>query len=245
MADWITARVKARKTWSNNLFSLVLDADVATFKAGQFTKLALHTDDKKVARAYSYVNAPGQDPEFYVITIPEGQLTPWLANLEVGDELLVQHSAAGFLTLDEVPCGRDLWLMATGTGVGPFVSMLAEGSCWQQFENIVLVHGVRFADELGYRRQIAELTEGRSQFQYIPFVSREDTGGTQTGRITHAISDGSLERKAGLPFTPEHSRVMLCGNPQMVRDTLTELKNKGLQKHLRRKPGQILMENYW
>ncbi|AEY00730.1 ferredoxin--NADP reductase [Oceanimonas sp. GK1] len=245
MADWITGRVKARKTWSDNLFSLVVDAEVAPFKAGQFTKLALHTDDKKVARAYSYVNAPGQDPEFYLITIPEGQLTPWLADLKIGDELLVQRTAAGFLTLDEVPPGRDLWLMATGTGVGPFVSMLAEGRCWEQFENIVLVHGVRFADELGYRRQIAALTEGRACFQYLPFVSREDTEGAQTGRITHAIADGSLEQKTGLAFTPEHSRVMLCGNPQMVHDTLAELKAKGLHKHLRRKPGQILMENYW
>ncbi|MDP5293016.1 ferredoxin--NADP reductase [Oceanimonas sp. CHS3-5] len=245
MADWITGRVKARKTWSDNLFSLVVDAEVEPFKAGQFTKLALHTDDKKVARAYSYVNAPGQDPEFYLITIPEGQLTPWLADLKVGDELLVQRTAAGFLTLDEVPPGRDLWLMATGTGIGPFVSMLAEGSCWKQFENIVLVHGVRFADELGYRRQIAQLTDGRSHFQYIPFVSRENTEDAQAGRITHAIRDGSLEQKADLTFTPEHSRVMLCGNPQMVRDTITELKAKGLQKHLRRKPGQILMENYW
>ncbi|WP_107853216.1 ferredoxin--NADP reductase [Oceanimonas marisflavi] len=245
MADWITGRVKARKTWSDNLFSLVVDAEVAPFKAGQFTKLALHTDEKKVARAYSYVNAPGQSPEFYLITIPEGQLTPYLAGLKEGDELLVQRTATGFLTLDEVPPGRDLWLMATGTGVGPFVSILAEGGCWDHFENIVLVHGVRFADELGYRRRIAELTEGRKGFQYIPFVSREHADGALPGRITHAIRDGSLERKTGLPFTPEHSRVMLCGNPQMVRDTITELKTKGLQKHLRRKPGQILMENYW
>lgn len=245
MADWITARVKARKTWSDNLFSLVLDAEVAPFKAGQFTKLARHTDEKKVARAYSYVNPPDHSPEFYVITIPEGQLTPWLAGLDVGDELLVQHNAAGFLTLDEVPPGRDLWLMATGTGVGPFVSMLAEGSCWDQFENIVLVHGVRFADELGYRRHIADLTAGCRHFQYVPFVSRETADNAETGRITHAIGDGSLEQKAGLSFTPEHSRVMLCGNPQMVRDTLIELKAKGLQKHLRRKAGQILMENYW
>ncbi|NHI00974.1 ferredoxin--NADP reductase [Oceanimonas sp. MB9] len=245
MADWITGRVKARKTWSDNLFSLVVDAEVAPFTAGQFTKLALHTEDKKVARAYSYVNAPGQDPEFYLITIPKGQLTPHLAGLKVGDELLVQRTAAGFLTLDEVPAGRDLWLMATGTGVGPFVSILADGRCWQQFENIVLVHGVRFADELGYRRRIADLTEGRTRFQYLPFVSREDADGAQAGRITHAIADGSLEQATGLGFSPEHSRVMLCGNPQMVRDTITELKNKGLQKHLRRKPGQILMENYW
>ncbi|GGB53855.1 ferredoxin--NADP(+) reductase [Oceanisphaera marina] len=245
MADWITGRVKARKQWSDTLFSLVVSADVAPFKAGQFTKLAWHGEDKKVARAYSYVNAPGQDCEFYLVTIPEGQLTPYLAELDVGDELLIERSAAGFLTLDEVPAGRDLWLMATGTGVGPFVSMLAEGSCWQQFENIILVHGVRLGEELGYRDRIGELTRGRLNFHYVPFVSREAITGTERGRITHAIANGSLEQKTGLVFSPEHSRVLLCGNPQMVRDTLGELKLKGLQKHLRRKPGQILMENYW
>ncbi|MBM7456938.1 ferredoxin--NADP+ reductase [Oceanisphaera litoralis] len=245
MADWITGRVKARKQWSDTLFSLVVDAEVAPFKAGQFTKLARHDEDKKVARAYSYVNAPGQDAEFYLVTIPEGKLTPYLAGLEVGDELLVQRTAAGFLTLDEVPPGRDLWLMATGTGVGPFVSMLAEGSCWQQFDHIVLVHGVRLGEELGYREQIAGLTQDRPGFHYVPFVSRETVAGTEPGRITHAIADGSLEHRVGLRLTPEHSRVLLCGNPQMVRDTVTELKHKGLQKHLRRKPGQILMENYW
>lgn len=245
MADWITGRVKARKQWSDTLFSLVVDADVAPFKAGQFTKLAWHGEDKKVARAYSYVNAPGQDCEFYLVTIPEGQLTPHLAGLNVGDELLVQRTAAGFLTLDEVPPGRDLWLMATGTGVGPFVSMLAEGSCWQQFDHIVLVHGVRLGEELGYRQQITELTQGQPRFHYVPFVSREAVSGTEPGRITHAIADGSLEQKVGLTFSPEHSRVLLCGNPQMVRDTVTELTHKGLEKHLRRKPGQILIENYW
>ncbi|GHA08671.1 ferredoxin--NADP reductase [Oceanisphaera arctica] len=245
MADWITGRVKARKQWSDTLFSLVVDADVELFKAGQFTKLAWHGEDKKVARAYSYVNPPGQDCEFYLVTIPEGQLTPYLAGLDVGDELLVQRTAAGFLTLDEVPSGRDLWLMATGTGVGPFVSMLAEGSCWQQFDHIVLVHGVRLGEELGYREQIAELTQDQPRFHYVPFVSRETVADAESGRITHAIADGSLEQRVGLTLTPEHSRVLLCGNPQMVRDTITELKHKGLTKHLRRKPGQILMENYW
>ncbi|WP_116475044.1 ferredoxin--NADP reductase [Zobellella maritima] len=245
MADWIAGRVKARRQWSENLFSLVVDAQVDSFLAGQFTKLALITEDKKVSRAYSYVNAPGQDCEFYLVTIPEGKLTPYLARLQVGDEVLVQRQAAGFLTLGEVPPGRDLWMIATGTGIGPFVSMLTEGSCWQQFERVLLVHGVRFANELCYREQIAAVTRDRPGFDYLPFVTREQFEGAGQGRITHAIKDGSLEARAGVSFSAEHSRVMLCGNPQMVHDTITELKAKGLTKHLRRKPGQILMENYW
>ena len=245
MADWITGIVKARTQWTDTLFSIVVDAKVAPFQAGQFTKLAWHSADNKVARAYSYVNAPGQDCEFYVITIPGGQLTPYLAELKVGDELLVQESATGFLTLDETPAGRDLWLMATGTGIGPFLSMLSEGSCWQRFENIVLVHGVRMGDELGYRQRIAELTQGKANFHYVPFVSRESVAHAEPGRITDAITDGRLEQRVGLEFSAEHSRVLVCGNPQMVRDTMAELKLKGLQKHLRRKPGQVLMENYW
>ncbi|ATG72927.1 ferredoxin--NADP(+) reductase [Zobellella denitrificans] len=245
MAEWIRGRVKARRQWSDSLFSLVVEAEVAPFKAGQFTKLALETEEKKVARAYSYVNAPGQDPEFYLVTIPEGQLTPHLAGLAAGDEVLVQRQAAGFLTLDEVPPGRDLWLIATGTGVGPFVSILAEGACWERFEHIVLVHGVRFTDELGYRERILALTNDRAGFHYVPFVSREAAAGAEPGRITQAIADGRLEARVGLSFSPEHSRIMLCGNPQMVRDSIQELKRRGLEKHLRRRPGQILMENYW
>ncbi|MBO1519359.1 ferredoxin--NADP reductase [Oceanisphaera pacifica] len=245
MADWVTGKVKSRTQWSDTLFSLVVDAEVAPFKAGQFTKLAWHSEHHKVSRAYSYVNAPGEDSEFYVVNIPEGQLTPHLAELQVGDELLVERSAAGFLTLDEVPAGRDLWLMATGTGIGPFISMLAEGSCWQQFTNIILVHGVRLGEELAYQARIRELTQDQPNFQYIPFVSREAHATAEPGRITHAIANGKLEQKAQLAFTAEHSRVLLCGNPQMVRDSLNELKEKGLKKHLRRKAGQILMENYW
>lgn len=250
MADWRTGIVKARTQWTDSLFSLVVAADVADFQAGQFTKLAWHTADNKVARAYSYVNAPGEDCEFYVITIPGGQLTPYLAELNVGDELLVEHAATGFLTLDEVPEGRDLWLMATGTGVGPFVSMLSEGSCWQRFENIVLVHGVRKADELGYQERIQNLTQGKPNFHYVPFVSREslsleERANAEPGRITDSINSGRLEQRVGLKFSAEHSRVLICGNPDMVRDTLAELKLKGLAKHLRRKPGQVLMENYW
>ncbi|MGO1246997.1 MAG: ferredoxin--NADP reductase [Oceanisphaera sp.] len=245
MANWVSGTVKSRTQWSDTLFSLVVDAEVAPFKAGQFTKLAWHTDEGKVSRAYSYVNAPGADSEFYVVTIPGGQLTPHLANLQAGDELLVEHSAAGFLTLDEVPAGRDLWLMATGTGIGPFISMLAEGSCWQQFTNIVLVHGVRLHEELAYQERIRNLTHHQPNFQYIPFVSREVSSHAEPGRITHAIANNKLEQRAGLTFCPEHSRVLLCGNPQMVRDSLNELKEKGLKKHLRRKTGQILMENYW
>lgn len=245
MADWITGKVKARTQWTDTLFSVVVEAEVDAFKAGQFTKLAWHTADNKVSRAYSYVNAPGEDCEFYVIAIEGGQLTPYLSTLNLGDELLIERSAAGFLTLDEVPAGRDLWLMATGTGIGPFVSMLSEGSCWQQFDNIVVVHGVRFADELGYRERIEQLTADKPNFRYIPFVSREPAVGAEVGRITQGINDGRLEQRADLEFNAEHSRVMICGNPEMVRDTLNELKLKGLKKHLRRKPGHILMENYW
>lgn len=245
MADWITGIVKARTQWSDNLFSLVVAADVDPFEAGQFTKLAWHTPDNKVSRAYSYVNAPGEDCEFYVVTIEQGQLTPYLAQLQVGDELLVQPTATGFLTLSEVPEGRDLWMMATGTGVGPFLSMLSEGSCWQRFENIVLVHGVRKADELSYQERIETLTHGKPNFHYVPYVSRESLAGAERGRITEGINSGRLEQLVGLNFSAEHSRVLICGNPEMVRDSLAELKLKGLAKHLRRKAGQVLMENYW
>ena len=168
-----------------------------------------------------------------------------------GDQLLVDRQAFGFLTLDRFPDGRDLWLLATGTGLAPFLSILQDFEVWERFETIKLVYSAREEKELAYRELIAGLAERdylaehAHKLQFIPVVTREQVPGCLGARITTLIENGELERAAGLELTPEHSRVMLCGNPQMIEDTRAVLKTRGMNLALTRKPGQIAVENYW
>ncbi|MGY3857581.1 ferredoxin--NADP reductase [Aeromonas intestinalis] len=247
MAAWVEGRVIERIEWTPTLFSLRVAAELAPYKAGQFTKLALQRGEQRVQRAYSFVNPPTTPyHEFYLVTIPDGELTPSLGALLPGDSLLVQSQATGFLTLDELPAGRDLWLLSTGTAIGPFLAMLAEGEVFRRFENLVLVHGVRKGEELTYQALITSLVEQYGpRFRYVPFVSREAWPGAMAGRIPAAIDEGSLQERVGLAFSAEHSQVMICGNPAMVKETQQSLLALGLAKNLRRAPGNISMENYW
>ncbi|MGY3887715.1 ferredoxin--NADP reductase [Aeromonas aquatica] len=247
MAAWVEGRVIERIEWTPTLFSLRVAAELAPYKAGQFTKLALQRGEQRVQRAYSFVNPPNAPyHEFYLVEIPDGQLTPSLAALRVGDSLQVQSLAAGFLTLDELPAGRDLWLLSTGTAIGPFLAMLADGEAFERFENLVLVHGVRKGEELTYQALITSLVEQHGpRFRYVPFVSREEWPGAMAGRIPVAIADGRLQARVGLEFAAEHSQVMICGNPAMVKETQQTLQETGLAKNLRRAPGNISAENYW
>lgn len=244
---WVTGTVQERKQWTDRLFSLRVEADVEPFKAGQFNRLRLEIDGEPVARPYSYVNAPDETPlDFYLITVPEGPLSNRLVQLEPGDTVELMPRATGFFTLDELPDSRDLWLLSTGTALGPFLSMLKTDTPWQRFENIRLIHAVRKAEELTYQDTIRQFQErDPKQFQYIPFVSREPCPGGLEGRIPAAIAEGRLEHHAGLKIAPEHSQLMLCGNPAMVKDTAAILRERGLEKNRRRKPGQITTENYW
>lgn len=244
---WVTGVVQERKQWTDRLFSLRVDAEVEPFKAGQFNRLRLEIDGEPVARPYSYVNAPGESPlDFYLITVPDGPLSNRLLQLEPGDTVELMPRANGFFTLDELPDSRDLWLLSTGTALGPFLSILKTEAPWQRFENIRLIHAVRQVEELTYQDTIQQFQErDDKQFQYIPFVSREPFPGGLEGRVPGAIAEGRLEHHAGLKITPEHSQVMLCGNPDMVKDTSAMLRERGLEKNRRRKPGHITTENYW
>src|SRR6266581_1253828 len=144
MQKWIEGTVVDQKRWTETLFTLCVKAEVAGFEAGQFAKLALAVEGEMVARPYSFVNAPKERPhEFYYVTLPEGPLTQRLCRLETGDTLYLAPRPAGFLVLSEVPDGSDLWLISTGTGVGPFLSILKTETPWQRFEHVVLVHAPR------------------------------------------------------------------------------------------------------
>ena len=158
MADWVTGKVVNVEFWTDALFSLTVHAPVHPFTAGQFAKLGLEIDGERVQRAYSYVNAPGNpDLEFYLVTVPEGKLSPRLAALKPGDEVLIVSEAAGFFVLDEVPDCDTLWMLATGTAIGPYLSILQEGKGLERFTHLVLVHAVRYAADLSYLPLMLEL----------------------------------------------------------------------------------------
>jgi len=235
------------KRWTEQLHSLRVDAPVEPFKAGQFGKLALEINGEMVFRPYSYVNAPHERPlEFYFIALPSGPLTRRLIELEPGDPIYVSPRAAGFLTLAEVPDAETLWLLSTGTAIGPFLSILKTEEPWRRFPSIVLVHAVRQAEELTYQDQIRQLLdEHPRRLKVIPFVSREDIDFAIKGRVPEAIKDGRLEAKAGVQLAAEESQVMICGNPDMVLDTSLVLEERGFKKNRRKAPGHITVENYW
>lgn len=242
------------QTLTSNLFTLRTTRDPGfRFTAGQFARLGVRKPSGCIVwRAYSMVSAPHDEfLDFFSIVVPDGEFTSELSRLSVGDELLVEKQAFGFLTLDRFPDGRDLWLLATGTGIAPFLSILQDFEAWQRFERIVLVYSVRQQRELAYQQLIADLPrreylEGLGdKLTYVPVVTREQVPGALHGRITQLIENGELERAAGLALSPEHSRIMLCGNPQMIEDTRAVLKTRDLQLALTRRPGQVAVENYW
>ena len=247
MSNWVKGKIVENKHWTDLLYSLRIEADIDPFIAGQYGRLGLEIDDQIVGRPYSFVNAPHEKLlEFYSITVSEGPLSPRLAELLTGDSIYIDKRVNGFFTLNEVPDGRDMWMLATGTALGPFLSILKSEEVWQRFENVVLVHAVRYTKELTYQKTISSFeNEFKDRFQMIPFVSREETEFAMQGRIPAAIDSGKLEEKANLQISPELSQVMMCGNPDMLVDTRNALKEKGLKKNLRRTPGQITTESYW
>ena len=246
MQKWIEGAVAAQKRWTERLFSLKVEADIP-FEAGQFAKLALVVEGEMLARPYSFVNAPDERPnEFYYVTLPDGPLTQRLCKLEAGDRVYLAPRPAGFLALSEVPDSENLWLISTGTGIGPFLSILKTDSPWKRYKQVVLVHAVRRAEELTHREVIEQLTRRRGeQMRAVSFVSREAAAGALPGRIPAAIEEGRLEAAAGVALSASTSQVMICGNPAMVNDASAALARRGMKKHRRRDPGQITVENYW
>ena len=246
--NWLGARVVENRHWSETLFSLRVVGAGVRFQAGQFVRIALDIDDghgvSRVARAFSFVNPP-HDPvlEFYGIVVPQGPLSPRLARLKAGDSLQIASNPAGFLVLSQVPDAETLWLVSTGTGIAPFLSILRTETPWRRFRKVVLVHAVRHARELVYQDLIATMVKGNG-LHYVTFVSREAEPGSLAGRIPAAIGDGRLEAAAHAAFD-ERCHVMLCGNPQMLRDAAAALAERGLRKHRRRNPGHITVESFW
>lgn len=248
MAEWITGEVIKVENWTKSLFSITIHAPINPFTAGQFTKLGLEINGEKVQRAYSYVNAPSnKNLEFYLVTVPEGRFSHALKLLQPGNSIMITKEASGFFVLDQIPECETLWMLATGTAIGPFLSILTQGEGLERFKHIVLVHAVRFAHDLSYLPQMLMLQQ---RFNYKlrvqTIVSREQVPGSLTGRIPTLIVNGLLETVINIKLCADTSHVMLCGNPQMVRDMQQLLKEeRSMRKHLKRKPGHITSEHYW
>jgi ferredoxin--NADP+ reductase len=251
MSSWVEGRVAFVRRWTDNLFSLGVDAPEVTFAAGQFARLALPappgSKEPMLGRPYSFVNPPHRSPhEFYLVVVPEGPLSPRLVALKPGDRVWMLATANGFFTVEELPEAESLWCLATGTGLGPFLSMLRSEAPWEKFPRIVLVHAVRYARELTYRDAIAEIArEHAGAFTFVPIVSREECAGALRGRIPALIDDGRLEARTGITLTPENAHAMLCGNPQMIEDVQAVLAKRGMRRHRRKEPGHFTVESYW
>lgn len=264
----VPLQVLSKSVITPTLFSFTTTRpDGFRFEAGQFVRLGLSPDElainadkpknaisPKIFRAYSVVSSPYDEYlEFFSVVVPDGAFTSQLQHLAVGDTLHLNPEAFGFLTLTryQEPAPQDLWLLATGTGLAPFLSMLGDLTTWQNYSDIVLVYSARTQAELAYldkihelNQQFSELIDNPAKLHFVPIVTREKAEGCLNARIPALIDSGELEQHVGFNLNPTTSHVMLCGNPQMVDDTKDALKNKGLTMN-RRGVGNIAVENYW
>lgn len=237
--------------WTPTLFSFTMTRPAHfKFTAGQFARIGLKVGEELVVRAYSVVSSPFDETlEFFSIVVPDGAFTSNLQHLKVGDELYLEKIPYGYLTLAryQQPLPHDLWLLATGTGLAPFLSMLQDFDTWSKYQKINLVYSVRTAAELAYVDRIQEIAEtfgeGHNGFKFIPIITR-DPSAPLHDRLPILIENSELEKSAGIELKPNTSHVMLCGNPQMVDDTKEALKRRGLTMN-RRGEGNIAVENYW
>ena len=207
--------------------------------------------DGYVFRAYSVASSPYDEfIEFFSVVIPEGEFTSKVNHIQVGDSLLLNTTPFGYLTLAryQLPLPNDLWLLATGTGLAPFLSILKTIDVWQQYQRIILVYSARTSQELAYQAEIGSIKsiygDNGAAFVFLPIVTREADYAGEKARIPNLILSGKLTQLVGQKLDKERSHVMLCGNPQMVEDTKEALKSIGLTMN-RRGEGNIAVENYW
>jgi ferredoxin--NADP+ reductase len=243
--------VRSVKRWASNLFSFTITRPTHfRFTAGQFARIGILADGELIFRAYSVVSSPFDETlEFFSIVVPDGAFTSRLQHLKVGDPLYLEKIPYGFLTLAryQQPAPHDLWLLATGTGLAPFISILQDFDTWQKYQTIVLAYSVRTQQELAYIDKMNEIQqtfgEGGAEFYFLPIITRDPLARLNQ-RLPKLIELGRLEESVNLKLNVDSSHVMLCGNPQMVEDTKEALKSRGLLMN-RRGVGNIAVENYW
>jgi ferredoxin--NADP+ reductase len=224
--------------WNETLFSFKTTRDPALrFRNGHFVMIGLEVGGKPLMRAYSVASANYEENlEFLSIKVPDGPLTSRLQHLQPGDTILVSRKPAGTLVIDDLRPGKHLYLLGTGTGLAPFLSIVKDPDTYERFEKVVLVHGVREVSELAYADYLErELPENeflgeivQDRLLYYPTVTREPF--RNRGRITDLIASNKLTDDLGLPaLSPETDRVMICGSPAMLADTRALLDARGFE----------------
>ncbi len=243
------------KQWTDHLFTFrTTRFDGFKFIPGQFARLGLQKEDGKfVWRPYSIVSADyDEELEFYSIVVPDGEFTQRLKDLKIGDDIFIDKTNYGLLTTDRFENGKDLWLLSTGTGLAPFISIMYDFQIWEQYEKVILVHCVREKEELAYQDLINGFFEHeyyadmvKDKLIYVKMVTRDKDGADLYGRITDSLRNNQLEDYLKIPITVENSRIMICGNPEMVDETRKILAGRGLTVSKRGNPGNMAVENYW
>lgn len=252
MAAFNIERVLHVHHWNDTLFSFSTTRDSSLrFENGQFVMIGLEVNGKPLMRAYSIASANYEDKlEFFSIKVPDGPLTSRLQNLQPGHEILVSRKPTGTLVLRDLKPGKNLYLLSTGTGLAPFLSLVKDPEIYERFEKIVLVHGVRRTNELAYERYFShELPNDellgelvRDKLIYYPTVTREPF--RNRGRQTQLIESGRLFDDIGLaPLDPTHDRAMICGSPSMLKDLSAMLDVRGfkISEHIG-VPGDYVIE---
>jgi ferredoxin/flavodoxin---NADP+ reductase len=251
MSNFNQESVTSVHHWTDNLFSFTTTRDPSfRFRNGEFTMIGLKVGEKPLLRAYSVASANYEDQlEFFSIKVQDGPLTSKLQHLKVGDPIIVSRKATGTLVIDNLESGRNLYLVGTGTGLAPFLSVIKDPETYDRFEKVVLLHGCRRVKELAYGEMITDKLPKdeligdyiRNQLIYYPTVTRDPF--RNRGRITDLITSGKLFEDIGLPaIEPEHDRVMICGSPSLVADTRVLLNERGFVEGNHGEPAQYVVE---
>ncbi len=251
MSGFIEAQVTSVHHWNETLFSFRTNREASfRFKNGHFVMMGLQQDDKPLMRAYSIASANYEEElEFFSIKVPNGALTSKLKNIVVGDKVLLSKKPTGTLIQDNLLPGKRLYLLSTGTGLAPFMSIIKDPEIYESYDKVILVHGVRYVSELAYAERISEELPNdvflgdsvRNTLVYYPTVTREAFR-TQ-GRLTDVMMSGKLFDDIGLPaFDIENDRFMICGSPAMLKDCCDMLDERGFKETRGGKIGQYVIE---
>ena len=239
MASLSVQSVTSVHHWNESLFSFKTTRDRGLrFENGHFVMLGMEVEGRPLMRAYSIASPNyNEELEFLSIKVPDGPLTSRLQNIKVGDELFVSSKPTGTLVVDHLLEGRNLYLISTGTGLAPFLSIIQDPEVYERFDRVVLTHGVRYVSELAYEGFITSELPGNEFFGsevqekliYYPTVTREPF--RNTGRLTDLMVSGKLFRDTGLDRAdPAHDRFMICGSPSMLKDTCNILDDWGFRE---------------
>jgi ferredoxin--NADP+ reductase len=250
MSAYTTETVLSVRHWTDSLFSFTTTRSPSfRFMSGQFTMMGLEAAGRPLVRAYSLVSTIYEDTlEFLSIKVPDGPLTSRLQHIKEADHVLVSRKPTGTLVTHNLLPGRMLYLLSTGTGLAPFMSIIRDPETYERFEKIVLVHGCRQVAELAYGERIVDLREDEligeyaaRQLVYYPTVTREPF--QNRGRVTDLITSGQIFRDLELPeLDAELDRAMLCGSPQMLADMRPILEGLHFHEGSSSEPGQYVIE---